>query len=112
MTLLIDLAPRPALPEVIDAMILDSSWVAVVTEIVEPVDAAPRDLQAKSFPPNANELCGQLSRSKYLDRPLREAVDRVALSLQHALDAHDQEPPTPITKPDPHVELAALGIEV
>lgn len=93
-------------------MILDGSWVAVVTEMVEPVDAALRDLQAKSFPPNANELRGQLSRSKYLDRLLRETVDRVALSLQRALDAADQEPPTPITKPDPRAELAALGIEV
>ncbi|WP_343709366.1 hypothetical protein [Mycobacterium sp.] len=55
-------------------MTLDGSWVAVLTEIVEPVDAALRDPLAKSFPPNANELRGQLSRSEYLDRLLRETV--------------------------------------
>ena len=34
MTLLIDLAPRPALPEITDAMILDGSWVAALIDMV------------------------------------------------------------------------------
>lgn len=112
MTLLIDLAPRPALPEITDAMILDGSWVAALIDMVLPVDRSLADLLSKSFPPNANELRGQLSRSEHLDRLLRETVDRATLSLQRALDAADQSPSTQTAKPDPRAELAALGIEV
>ncbi|MGV0045513.1 hypothetical protein ACRU13_12225 [Mycobacterium colombiense] len=112
MTTLIDLAPRPALPEIADEMIADGSWVAALAEMVEPLDAALRDLLAHAFPPGAPPLRGQLSRSERLERLLRETVDRAALSLQRALDvAHDRRP-APTTKPDPRAELAALGIDI
>lgn len=48
-TTLIDLTPRPALPEITDEMIADGSWVAVLTEMVESIDAALGDLLARAF---------------------------------------------------------------
>ena len=48
-TTLVDLAPRPALPEISDAMILDGSWAAALVEMAEPVDAALSDLLAQAF---------------------------------------------------------------
>jgi len=112
MTTLIDLAPRPALPEIADEMIADGSWVAALVEMVEPLDAALRDLLAHAFPPGAPALRGQLSRSDRLESLLRETVDRAALALERAIDALPKLPPSPSTKPDPRAELAALGIEV
>lgn len=112
MTTICDLAPRPALPEITDEMIADGSWAAALVEMVTPVDGALRDLLATAFPPGAPALRGRPSRSHLLAALLRETVDRAALSLQRALDAADQGPPTPTTKPDPRAELAALGIEV
>ncbi len=113
MTLLIDLAPRPTLPEITDEMIADGSWAAALTEMVEPIDAALSDLLARAYPPGAPPLRGQPSRSDRLDRLLRETVDRAALSLERAIDAAKQRPVAP-TKPavDALAELAALGVEV
>ncbi len=111
-TTLIDLAPRPALPEITDAMIADGSWVAALVEMVAPVDAPLTDMLAQAFPPRAPELRGQLSRSEKLDRLLRETVDRAALSLERALDRAEEQTPAPTAKPDPRAELAALGVEV
>lgn len=112
MTTLIDLAPRPVLPEIADEMIADGLWVAALVEMVEPMDAALRDLLAHAFPPGAPPLRGQLSRSDRLESLLRETVDRAALSLQRALDRADTVPSSPTAKADPRAELAALGIDV
>ena len=113
MTTICDLAPRPTLPEITDAMILDGSWVAALVEMVAPIDRQLADLLAHAFGPGAPALRGQLSRSEKLDALLRETVDRAALSLERALDRADTVPtPAPTTKPDPRAELAALGIDV
>jgi len=113
MTTLIDLAPRPALPEITDEMIADGSWVAALTEMVEPIDAALSDLLARAFPPDAPALRGQASRSERLERLLRETVDRAALSLERAMNAAAERPAAPTkTAVDPRAELAALGIDV
>lgn len=114
MTTLVDLAPRPALPEVTDEMLADGSWVAALTEMVEPVDGALSDLLAHAFPPGAPALRGQPSRSDRLERLLRETVDRAALTLERALDAAAEMPSAIPTAPaaDPRAVLAALGIEV
>lgn len=113
MTTLIDLAPRPALPEIADEMIADGSWVAALVEMVEPQDAALRDLLAHAFPPGAPPLRGQLSRSDRLERLLRETVDRAALSLLRALDAAAERQTTaPTAKPDPRAELEAMGVRL
>ncbi|MGE0216506.1 hypothetical protein [Mycolicibacterium sp.] len=114
MTTLIDLAARPALPDITDAMILDGSWVAALVAMVAPVDAALSDLLARAFPPGAPALRGQPSRSDRLDALLRETVDRAALSLQRAVDAAERAAAStaPTVRPDPRAELAALGIDV
>ncbi len=112
-TTLVDLAPRPALPEISDAMILDGSWAAALVEMAEPVDAALSDLLAQAFPPGAPALRGQLSRSEKLEHLLRETVDRAALSLERPLAAAaEKQTAAPIAKPDPRAALSALGIEV
>jgi hypothetical protein len=112
MTTICDLAPRPALPEITDEMILDGSWAAVLIAMVAPVDAALSDLLARAFPPGAPELRGQLSRSDRLDNLLRETVDRAALSLERALDAAEKQTPAPTAKPDPRAELEAMGVQL
>ncbi|MDC8992420.1 hypothetical protein PR371_00305 [Mycobacterium marinum] len=111
-TTLIDLAPRPALPEITDEMISDGSWVTALVEMMTPVDHPLADLLARAFPPGAPPLRGQLSRSERLDRLLRETVDRAALSLERALDTAAKQTPAPAAKPDARAALAALGIEV
>lgn len=114
-TTLIDLTPRPALPEITDVAILDGTWAAAVTAMADTVDASLAALLARSWPPNANELRGQLSRSEHLDRLMRETVDRAALALDRAIERAEAQPaptsPTPTTA-DPRAELAALGINV
>lgn len=113
MTTLIDLAPRPALPEITDEMIADGSWVAALVEMVAPIDAALRDLLAHAFPPGAPPLRGQLSRSDRLERLLRETVDRAALSLQRAVDAAaERQTAAPTAKPDPRAQLEAMGVRL
>ncbi len=112
MTTLVDLAPRPALPEIADAMIVDGSWVAALVEMVEPVDGALSDLLAQAFPPGAPPLRGQLSRSDRLESLLRETVDRAALSLERALNAAEQQSAMRTAKPDPHAELERLGVQL
>ncbi|MFT9527257.1 hypothetical protein ACM0AU_22415 [Mycobacteroides abscessus subsp. abscessus] len=113
MTTLIDLAPRPALPEITDEMIADGSWVGALTEMVEPIDAALADLLARAFPPGAPALRGQASRSDRLEGLLRETVDRAGLSLERALVAAAERPASATrTAVDPRAELAALGIDV
>lgn len=114
-TTLVDLAPRPSLPEITEASILDGSWAAAVTAMADTVDAPLAALLAKAYPPNANELRGQPSRSERLDRLMRETVDRAALALDRALHTAESQPaPTPSapTTADPRAELAALGINV
>ncbi|KZS74739.1 hypothetical protein A4G26_22955 [Mycobacterium kansasii] len=111
-TTLIDLAPRPALPEITDEMIADGSWAAALTEMVEPIDGALSDLLARAFPPGAPALRGQPSRSDRLDGLLRQTVDRAALSLERALDTLNKHTIIPTAKADPRAELAALGVEV
>ncbi len=112
MTTLIDLAQRPALPEITDKMIRRGTWAAALVEMVEPVDAALADLLANAFPPGAPALRGQPSRSDRLERLLRETVDRAALSLERALDAAEQQTATPTVKPDPRAELERLGVQL
>lgn len=110
-TTLIDLAPRPALPDITDDMLADGSWVAVLVEMATPVDGALSDLLAHAFPPGAPALRGQPSRSDRLERLLRETVDRAALTLERALDAEVQSITPTVPAVDPRAALAALGID-
>ncbi|MCV7218503.1 hypothetical protein H7J51_24900 [Mycobacterium crocinum] len=111
-TTLVDLAPRPALPDITDEMLADGSWVAALTEMAEPVDGALSDLLAHAFPPGAPALRGQLSRSDRLESLLRETVDRAALTLERALNAEVPSITPTAPEGDPRAALAALGIDV
>jgi hypothetical protein len=114
-TLILDLTPRPVLPEITDAAILDGTWAAAVTAMAETVDGPLAALLARSWPPNANELRGQISRSERLDRLLRETVDRASIALDRAIERAESQPAPTSTAPiaaDPRAELAALGINV
>lgn len=115
-TTLVDLAPRPALPEITDDMLADGSWAAVLTAMAETVNSAFSDLLAQSHPPTAAALRGQPSRSDLLARLLDRTIDRAALALERRLDrdgdTDGEHPPTIPTETDrARAELAALGID-
>jgi hypothetical protein len=110
---LVDLAPRPAAVEITDDMVADGSWAAALVALADGLDAALADLLARSWPPNANELRGQLSRSERLDRLLRETVDRAALALDRGIDRAEAQPtPAPAVPADLRAELESLGVSL
>lgn len=113
MTTLIDLAKRPALPETTDEALADGSWAAALTAMADDIDTAFSELLARSYPPGAPALRGQLSRSQQLDRLLSRTIDRAAMALQRRLDRDDDQADRRQTSqtPDPRAELAALGID-
>lgn len=113
-TTLVDLAPRPALPEITDAMLADGSWAAALTAMAETVDAEFAELLSRSHPPDAAALRGQPSRSDLLARLLSRTIDRAALALERRLDRdshadHGQDRQTETDRA--RAELAALGID-
>ncbi|OBB21319.1 hypothetical protein A5761_03050 [Mycolicibacterium setense] len=115
MTTLIDLAPRPALLDVTEAMLVDGSWTAALIEMAEPVDGPLADLLRRAYPPGAPALRGQLSRSERLETLLRDALDRPAAELVRRLDRADRdtEKPSAVAKAEAaRAELAAMGVEV
>lgn len=83
--------------------------------MAETVDAAFSDLLAHAYPPNANELCGLVSRSERLARLLGQTLDRAALELQRRLDNADGQPERAASAQTDadraRAELAALGIQ-
>lgn len=113
-TLLVDLAPRPALPEITNKMLADGSWAASLTAMAETVDRPFADLLSHSHPPGAPALRGQPSRSDHLARLLARTIDRAALALQRRLDRddHADHPATPTNRSESsRAKLAALGID-
>lgn len=111
MTTLIDLAPRPALPEISRESLDTASWAAVLTALAEAVDGPLSALLGRAYPPNANELRGQTSRSERLARLLGQTLDRAALELERRLDtAQDHPEPTASTPTDPRAVLAEMGV--
>ncbi|MBV5244444.1 hypothetical protein KUF57_12965 [Mycolicibacterium sp. PAM1] len=113
---LCDLAQRPALPDVTDDMLADGSWSSALVALADGTDAALADLLARSYPPGAPVLRGQVSRSEHLAQLLSRTLDRAALALERRLDRDDQADhgqSTAETKADrARAELAALGIEI
>ncbi|MDV3291912.1 hypothetical protein [Mycobacterium avium] len=110
MTTLIDLAQRPALPEVTDAALADSSWAAALTALADGIDGAFSGLLAQAYPPGAPGLRGRESRSEQLARLLGRTIDRAALELERRLDRDEQADHRQTAQTDPRAELAALGI--
>lgn len=110
---LCDLAPRPPLPEIDNAALADGSWVGQLVALADGLDAPLADMLARSWPPGANELRGQTSRSERLDRLLWETIDRAALALERRLDRDEARPtPTPAAPADPRAELESLGVSL
>ncbi|MFA1701650.1 hypothetical protein ACDT10_01900 [Mycobacterium intracellulare] len=115
MQTLIDLAKRPALPEVTDNALADGSWADQLIGMTEGIDAAFSALLARSYPPGAAELRGQTSRSERLDALLRRTIDRAAVALERRLDRdeHHRRPDPDDRAPDERARaaLAAMGVQ-
>ncbi|BBZ08292.1 hypothetical protein MDOR_24610 [Mycolicibacterium doricum] len=115
-TTLVDLATRPALPEITDKMLKSGAWAAALVAMADGIDDAFSDLLTHSHPPNAAALRGQPSRSEHLARLLRETIDRAALALERRLnrDDHGDHHPTGETASTPddraRAELESLGV--
>lgn len=113
-TLMVDLAPRPALPEITDEDVASGAWAVALTEMSEAVDVAFSDLLGRSQPPGAAALRGQPSRSDLLARQLRETIDRAAWALERRLgrdDSGHRRHTDQTTADRARAELAALGID-
>ncbi|OKH63153.1 hypothetical protein EB73_26445 [Mycobacterium sp. SWH-M3] len=108
-TTLVDLAQRPALPEVTDAMLADGSWAAVLAAMADGCDASFSALLGKSHPSNAAELRGQLSRTDRLVRLLRETLDHAAVLLDKRINSAAAAAPQATTT-DPRAVLAEMGV--
>lgn len=112
---LVDLAERPALPEIADEALTSGDWAATLVGLVQPYTAQLADMLAHAVPPGGTR--GALSASERLEAALR-LVDAAALSLDRLLDraersfeqlAREHTGPTPTDKA--RAELAALGID-
>lgn len=108
-TTLVDLAQRPALPDITDATLDTGSWVAVVAAMVDDIDAPFSALLGKSHPSNAAELRGQLSRTDRLIHLLRETLDHPVAVLDKRITSVEAEPPRAATT-DPRAVLAEMGV--
>lgn len=113
MTTLIDLAPRPTLPDIADKDMVSGSWAAAVVAMADAVDAAFSDLLGRAYPPNAGALRGQPSRSDQLARLLSRTIDHAATALERRLDRDDHDHREDHQNADDRAraELAALGID-
>lgn len=121
MTTLVDLAQRPALPEITDVALEDGSWAGQLVALADGIDAALADLLSHAYPPGAPGLRGQPSRSEQLAGLLGRTLDRAALELERRLDrdaqAHHAQTSPAQTSPAPtetdraRAELAALGVQ-
>ena len=108
---IVDLAQRPALPELTDNALNTGQWSARLVAMVEPTSVQLADLLARAFPPQDDRLRGQVSRSERVEKLLRETVDQAALSLGRRLDwAESQPAPRPAASADAIAELAELGV--
>lgn len=108
-----DLAQRPALPAITDESLASGSWAAALVAMAETVSEPFSELLSRSYPPGAEGLRGQASRSERLDRLLRDTIDRAALELQRRLDRDhlaDRRQTDQTDTDRARAELAALGL--
>lgn len=112
---LVDLAERPALPEIADGALASGDWVATLVALVSPYTAPLADVLTHAMPPGSTR--GALSASERLEAALR-VLDAAALSLDRLLDRAERsrgERARVNTDPTPtdtaRAELAALGID-
>ncbi|GAT09371.1 hypothetical protein H7I77_01835 [Mycolicibacterium novocastrense] len=112
---LVDLAERPALPEIDDDALASGAWAATLIAIAEPYSGQLADLLAHALPPGATR--GVRSASERLEAGLR-VVDTAALTLDRLLDRAERsreqrrrQTPPPTETERARAELAALGID-
>lgn len=106
--LLVDTAPRPALPSIHDDDIAAGIWPDVLVAMAAEVDAELSALLARAYPPEHPALRGRPSRSERLSTLLSQTVDRAASALDRRASRVADWVPAPPT-PDPVAELRALG---
>lgn len=110
---LCDLAPRPELPTVTDDDLETGAWAGKAVAMAESVDAAFSALLGRAYPPGANGLRGQPSRSERLESLLGRTLDRAALALEQRLnrdeDASHRESTQTKTE-RARAELEKLGV--
>ncbi|ORB32796.1 hypothetical protein [Mycobacterium persicum] len=111
-TTYVDLAPRPALPQITDEELEDGSWARKAIAMASAIDAEFSEMLARGYPPGAPGLRGQESRSERLDALLRRTLDHATLAITQRLDrdAH-RDHHTKATPTDPRAALAALGVQ-
>ncbi|MCV7223637.1 hypothetical protein [Mycolicibacterium elephantis] len=111
---LVDLAERPALPEIGDHALASGDWPATLVALVQPHTAPLSDVLAQAMPPGSTR--GTRTASERVEAALR-VLDAAALSLDRLLDRADRSRaersrPAPMTDTDKaRAELAALGID-
>lgn len=112
---LVDLAERPALPEIDDDALDSGRWAATLIALTEPYSAQLADVLAHALPPGATR--GARSASERLEAALR-VLDNAALMLDRLLDRAErsreqrrQQTPPPSETERARAELAALGID-
>ncbi|MEZ0341760.1 hypothetical protein ACAG25_17475 [Mycobacterium sp. pV006] len=112
---LVDLAERPALPEIGDDALASGAWAATLIALTEPYRAQLADVLAHALPPGATR--GARSASERLEAALR-VVDTAALTLDRLLDRAErgreqrrQQAPPPTDTERARAELATLGID-
>lgn len=111
MTTLVDLAQRPALPEITSAALEDGSWAGQLIALADDIDAPFAAMLAQAYPPGAPGLRGRESRSEQLARLLSRTLDSAALALERRLDRDARADHRPVPPTDPRAELAALGVQ-
>lgn len=110
-----DLAARPALPEVTDKALASGAWAGQLVAMAEGVDTAFSELLSRSYPPDADGLRGQVSRSERLARLLGQTLDRAALELERRLDRDhlSKRRQTDQTEAErARAELESLGVQL
>ncbi|WP_342314590.1 hypothetical protein LIX17_06800 [Mycobacterium avium subsp. hominissuis] len=112
---LVDLAERPALPEIDDDALASGAWAATLIALTEPYRAQLADVLAHALPPGATR--GARSTSERLEAALR-VVDTAAQTLDRLLDRAErsreqqrQQTPPPTETERARAQLAALGID-
>jgi hypothetical protein len=119
---LVELAPRPVLPEITDEMLASGAWAKLLVSMAQQVDDGLAGLLGRSLPPGHDGLQGRPSVSDKLVELLREKVTPPEAWLRKRLERAEfwrsEFPPKPKVDPgerareQARAELIAMGVEV
>ncbi|MFT8179229.1 hypothetical protein ACLXNF_16755 [Mycobacteroides chelonae] len=79
-----DLAARPKVPSITDAMLVSGTWVDALVEYAEQVSDPLSELLGRAHPPGSDALRGDPSASERVERALR-GLDQAVLSMERAI---------------------------